>query len=271
MPQTAVKPNEGVLDRLFSRFQARRDKQQGQEPPEIDDPVNQGKKIPNPKYKKPADVKQNASSLYEGLFTPPARDPKNEPPRFNLSAEAVKKAADKMDFMAGIPEELQTEITNANGSLSLELVSKLINHAGRNAYSRAMEHGSSLTGQFVEQRVTHADQALPAHIRTHLAKSKATSGLNGDDPVVAEHTRFIAERITEKYPDATDEDIAELTKEYFVTMARQVRPEAFATNDVTKNTRGTPDDEIQDYGSYLSGDVTLEQAKQPVAASGSRS
>ena len=266
MAQDSSAPS--LLDKIFARFQAKRGEPKSKEPEWIVDPNDPSKNVKNPKFVKEDDLgpaPQSITDLYAGLYEAPKEESKRQAPQFNLTPDAISKAAGKMDFMANLPPELAEKVKSSNGSFDFETLSALINHAGRTAYSRAMEHGTALTGNFVEARVQHERQGLPEHLRTYLAKSRTLGKKQIDNPVVREHMALISERIANKFPDATEDEIAELTHEYFTTMAREINPDAFGgPMDDKKGTQ--PVGEIQDFDSYLAGTKTLEEARQPVTA-----
>ena len=253
----------GVLDRIFAKFQQRRQSTQQihQEPAEIDDPANPGKKIKNPKFigSTPQTTSDDPTSLFAGLFD---QSDTKQAPKFNLSREKIAEAAGKMNFMDGMPKELQDALSSPEG-MTFENISAAINHAGRAAYSKALEHGTSLTDHFVNTRITHEQGQLGEQIRTHMAKRRSVpAGM--DNPVVKEHMELIAERIASKFPDATEDEIAEMSQEYFTSMAKAVNPKAFEQQQDTRGS-GEPISEIQDYDSYLQGSKTLDQAKNTPA------
>ena len=264
----AQQSSQGILDRIFARFQAKKGTPASDEKEWIDDPNDVSKKIKNPKFKQDASpAPQSITDLYAGLYEPRQTDQGKQAPTFNLTPDAIGKAAGKMDFVQGLPPELLEKIQTSNGSLDFDTISQIINHAGRAAYSRAMEHSSALTGNFVEARVQHERQGLPEALRLNLARNKTLSKRNIDNPVVREHLALISEKVSARFPDATEDEVAELTHEYFTTMAREINPDAFQQQDNAGKRRDQPlEGEIQDYDSYLNGTKSLDEARQPVAS-----
>ena len=258
MPQA---PQQGILDGIFSRFQ----KKKGGKPPKGDIDPTTGK----PKQQQQQNQNQNQNtqddeefdpmSLYDGLFSPPDAETakKNEPPKFVLAADKVKEAAGKMDFTQGLPDEI-TQKLQSGDAIDGKTLLAAINFAGRQAYSRALEHATGLTGHFVEARVKHEQQGLPNILRNYLAKSKAISGPDvSNNPVVREHMAMISEKIANKFPEATEEEVAALTQEYFTEMARAINPKAFQTQsgqDDKTRARGKDEVVVDDWASYLQPD-----------------
>jgi len=128
-----------------------------------------------------------------------------------------------------------------------------------------LEHSTGLTSHFIEARVKHEQQGLPAALRTHLAKSKAISGPNAsDNPVVREHMSMISEKIAGKFPDATEDEVATLTQEYFTEMAKAINPKAFQQQTGQSETRQRGKDEVvvEDWSAYLQPTEEQQQNSQ---------
>lgn len=260
MPQA---PQQGILDSIFTRFQKRKGVKPAVKTGNQDiDPVtgkskqqqNQNQQQNQQQNSQDDDTQTDVMSLYSGLYDSP--DPetvkKNEPPKFLLAADKVKEAAGKMDFTAGLPDEIAQKLQSGEAIDGKTLLAA-INFAGRQAYSRALEHATGLTGHFVEARVKHEQQGLPTVLRNYLAKSKAISGPNvSDNPVVREHMAMISEKIAVKFPDATEEEVATLSQEYFTEMAKAINPKAFQQSTGPENKpRGKDEVVVEDWSAYL--------------------
>lgn len=280
MPQaTTASGTQSVLDRVMSRWKAKKESSSSnnnnnnnsQEEPEwVQDTKDPSRNVRNPKYVKPGEKKTKTSSdsptdLYAGMFDAPTTDGTKQPPKFNLSPEKIKEAAGKIDFMSDMPDELKTALA-AEGGLNIENISALVNHAGRSAYSRALEHGSAVTGHFIEARIGHESQGLDEKLRQRMARQQAGASY-ADNPVVKEHLEMISERIAQKHQDASPEEVAAMTHEYFTSMARVINPGAFESKGRT-NANGNDDVEDVDFGGYLTGEKSLSQAKAPAGDSG---
>jgi len=266
MPQA---PQQGILDSIFARFQKRKGgkpviKSGSQQ--EID-PATGKPKIQQQQQQQDdgSEESNDAMSIYEGLFSPPDAETqrKNEPPKFLLAADKVKEAAGKMDFTAGLPDEIVQKLQSGD-AIDGKTLLVAINFAGRQAYSRALEHATGLTGHFVEARVKHEQQGLPTALRNYLAKSKAVSGPDvSDNPVVREHMSMISEKIAAKFPDATDDEVATLTQEYFTEMAKAINPKAFQQlTGLEQQKRGKDEVVIDDWSAYLQPSEDQQQQGQ---------
>jgi len=268
MPQAQ---QQGILDNIFARFQKRKgvkspikQNTQAQEIDPITGKPKQQQLQQQPQNQNQDDEQLDVMSMYEGLFSPPDAETvkKNEPPKFLLAADKVKEAAGKMDFTAGLPDDIVQKLQSGEAIDGKTLLAA-INFAGRQAYSRALEHATGLTGHFVEARVKHEQQGLPAVLRNYLARSKAISGPDvADNPVVREHMAMISEKVAAKFPDATEDEVATLTQEYFTEMAKAINPKAFQQQTGPQNTKTRGKDEVvvDDWSAYLQ--PTEEQIEQ---------
>lgn len=218
----------------------------------------------------------NSLDIFDNLFTAPDPSKKKQAPAFALNDETVKKAVEKMDFVGGLPQELKDKLA---AGYDPEAFSAAIQHVGRTAYSNALQHGTKLTDQYLGIRMEHERQGLPELLRSHLAQTAATSDPSmSENATVRKHAKLISEQLAAEFPDASPQDIASLTKEYFTEMARAVNPAAFANQSNGDDNSPLPARggvDVEDWGSYLkldkgpqSGKVGNPQAGTPPVPSG---
>lgn len=173
---------------------------------------------------------ENPLDVYAGLFSDEPRKDKEgnpikpaEPPKFALDPKTITDAATKIDFMSGLPEEVSTKLQS--GNIDAETLSAVVQHAGRNAYARAMEHASALTDRYVGMRLSHEQQGLPGQLHGLLAKHQAINNpAIRNNPVLKEHYELVSERLAKKFPDQPPEWIASQANQYFTDMAKAVNP-----------------------------------------------
>lgn len=169
---------------------------------------------------------QNPLDVYKGLWSdaaPTGPDGKpiqpKEPPAFKLDPKTISEAAGKIDFMSGLPDDVTAKLQQ--GTIDSDVLSQVVNHVGRNAYARAMEHNSTLTDRFVGMRLNHEQQGLPGQVNKLLAKSKvlANPAIQAN-PALREHYDHITERLATKFPDQSADWIAEMANKYFADMVK---------------------------------------------------
>lgn len=205
---------------------------------------------------------QNPLDVYKGLFdnTPPTdKDGKpkvNEPPAFKLDPTIIGKAAESMDFMSGLPQDITDKLQS--GQVDANVLQAVVNHAGRNAYARAMEHASTLTDKFVGMRLGHEKQGLNSEVQRILANNKVLSNPNiANNPALKEHMEMVSNQLARKYPDQTPEWIADKTQQYFQDLATAVNPDLGRPQQPAEsyNPRNgelrNKDGKVFDWGGYL--------------------
>lgn len=187
----------------------------------------------------PNNMKQvDPFEMYKELFTPadPSKTPKA--PAFSLSDDIVNKAASGMDFTAGIPPELKARLESGE-SLDGKTVLELLNHSSRNAYTKSMQHLSSLTDRFVNLHSDFSKQGLSKEVQRVLANNSITKIPGADNPVMRGFLEMTSNALASKYPDQTPEWVADKTKELFLTMAKTMRgqeqPEPTDPKDLTQD------------------------------------
>ena len=171
----------------------------------------------------------NAMDLYKGLFDAAAgEDGNSDPaPQLNISPETMSKTLERLDFTGNLPENIVGKLQNGESFDAQDIVA-LTNHVAKQAYAAAMQHGSTLTGKFVDLHSAHSLKSVPSVINQHLATSRVgSSPAASSNPVVQKHLQTVASQLAKLNPGATPEWIQERTEEYFVNMARQIRPDAF--------------------------------------------
>lgn len=200
---------------------------------------------------------QNPLDVYKGLFdNSPKLDkdgkpvPVNEPPKFQLDSKTISDAASKIDFMSGLPPELNEKIQS--GQMDGQSIQALVSHVAQQAYARSMEHATALTDRFVGMRLQHEQQGLPKQLQRLLAKHTAISNpAIRDNPVLREQYETVSERLSGLHPDKPPEWIAEKTNEYFQEIAKAVNP-TFGKQDDSQPIEGQgKDKKVFDWQGYL--------------------
>lgn len=161
-------------------------------------------------------------SAYAKLFEPINTKDAPKAPEYNLTPDITSKAAQGMDFMSDMPAELQQSLQE--GKFDTQAVTAMINHAARNAYARAMEHGSALTNKFVGSRSAFDLQhGLPTEVQNILARNKVSSLPSvANNPVAKKHLEFIASQFRTAHPEMSADEIASNSQKYFQDMAAAI-------------------------------------------------
>lgn len=172
------------------------------------------------------DQKQNQDpfELYSKIFEPedPAKGP--QVPKFSVPDEVLGKAAGAIDFTAGLPEDM-VERLNSGESLDSKTIIGLLNHVGRTAYTKSLQHATSLTDRFVGLRSEFDKAGLNKNVQRVLATNSLSKLPGADNPVIKGFLDMTSATLADRYPDKSPEWVAEKTHKLFLDMAKAMTPQ----------------------------------------------
>lgn len=174
-------------------------------------------------------IPKNPLDSFTGMYDTKSRGTDEVPPVFALDPASLRTAASQLNFSAHVTPELAQKLQSGDATA----VADAFNELGRQVYQTTMSHQSTLTDRFVNARMTHDRKGLGQSVHSVLT-ANSLAKLADQNPVLKEHVTEIGDKIASKYPDATPDWIAEQTKNYFVTMAKQLDPSLDATEVAKK-------------------------------------
>lgn len=176
---------------------------------------------------------QNPLDAFKGMFyNDNSGGNKDAPPVFQIDPKVLEDVAGKLSF-AQVTPELAQKLQSGDPTALQQTLDDL----GRRVYSTAVQHLSSLTDKFVTARTEHDRKGLGQSVRSELTSNRL-SQLAENNPVLKEHVTSVGSMLASKYPDASPDWIAEQTKSYFVTMAKQLDPSLNAAASGNKGADG---------------------------------
>lgn len=184
----------------------------------------------------------NPLDFYSKSFQNTDNETDKKAPVYAISDEQLGKVAGSLDFMQGIDGEL---LKKAQGG-DVNALMDMMNHVGRQAYSSAMSHNSSLTNTFVSERLGFEDSNLPTKLKSQLTQNELGSVTNYNHPAVKAQLNEMAQRIAKANPDYTPQEVAKQAKDYFSELAK-----AISGNDGESNANGQKASEITDWSKWL--------------------
>lgn len=186
--------------------------------------------------------------IYSKIFEP--TDPAKEPqvPKFAVSDEVLGKVAGQIDFMSGLPQELQERLESGE-PVDSKTLAALMTHVGRNAYSKAIQHTTNLTDKFVGLRSEYDKQGLNKSVQRVLANNNITKIPGANNPVVKGFLEMTSAALSEKYPDQPPEWVAEKTQKLFLDMAKAMSPQQ--EEAVNRDPRDISQSEGFDWDKYI--------------------
>lgn len=170
---------------------------------------------PNAKVNEPA----NPLDVYSKMFDNPSNT--EAAPSFSIDPKVMDQVVGSQDFMQGVDPELMQKATSGDTQALLQL----INHSTRNAYRAAIEHGGVLTDKFVGAREQHSQKGFSSRVKQELTTNALSKTPNFQHPVVRKQLTEVAQRLQSQHPDASPEEIAEMSKDYLTQLAGALNPE----------------------------------------------
>jgi hypothetical protein len=164
---------------------------------------------------------KNPLDVYGKMFdTPDGNDDK--PPTFSIDSKVMDQVVSSQDFMNGADPELVQLATSGD----VKALMQLINHSSRSAYRAAIEHGGVLTDKFVGSYSQHQNKKLPDVLKGHFTEqSLAANTPNFKHPVVKRQLTEIAQRLQKQHPDASPQEIADMSRDYLTELMSAITPE----------------------------------------------
>jgi len=162
---------------------------------------------------------KNPLDSFAGMYDNKVRTAEETPPVFALDPTLLKNAASQLNFSSHVTPELVQKLQSGDATA----VAEAFNELGRQVYQTTMSHSSTLTDKFVGARMAHDRKGLGQSVHSVLT-ANSLAKLAEQNPTLKEHVTEIGDKIASKYPDATPDWIAEQTKNYFVTVAKQLDP-----------------------------------------------
>lgn len=211
---------------------------QGQQPPANQQSGQAGgvENLPNP------------MDAYAKMFDNTATGEAKVAPKFAIDPEVLGKVSGGLSFSDHVTPDFLTKIQSGD----IQAVKDAFDGVGRSVYSTVMGHSSTLTDRFVDARLSHDRSGLDQSIRTSLTKNSLSKLAEGN-PALAQQVNAIGEQLLSAHPDATPEWIEQQTKNYFITVAKQLDPTlAGKLSDEGTGQRGQAQPDIN-WGEYLTG------------------
>lgn len=220
---------------MFDFFAPKKPQQQQQQPSQQQQNPNQVQGNGNPMGGQGGDntnsqtngqntqTQQQANPLdgYSKMWDTPAADT-DKPPTFSIDPKIMDQVTTSQNFMQGIDPALMQKATSGDINSLMEVM----HHVGRNAYRSSIEHGGMLTDKFVGAREQYGQKGLGSKVREELTTHALSNTPNFQHPVVKRQLTEIAQRFSKQHPDASPQEIAEMSKKYLNDLRDAMNPES---------------------------------------------
>lgn len=168
----------------------------------------------------------NPLDVYSKMFDNAASNSDIQAPSFKLDPKVVDDVAGKMNFTSNINQE---QITKALAG-DAEAFMAVIQATSQNAYKAAIQHNTSLTDSFINQRSEFEKKQVQQGVKEQLTHQALSSAPNFDHPVVKQELNRIATQFARANPDASPVEVAEAAKRYVMDLSSALSPTSPANN-----------------------------------------
>lgn len=163
----------------------------------------------------------NPLDVYAKLWETTDKAPEAAPV-FNLDPKVLDQVSGTLDFTKSVSPELLQKATTGDMAAMMQVM----NHVGQQSYKAALAHSSSLTDKFVDSRSKFDLKGIGAQVKSELATNAMSSIPNYNHPAVKTEVNRIAQAMQKQNPEATPDEIATATKEYFTNVYAAINPAA---------------------------------------------
>lgn len=181
-------------------------------------PITDNQEDPNAPGNQSADGNQNEDRFtkFSKMWDNPTNPEKA--PTFSLDPAQLDTIVKAQNFRQGISPELMERATTGDAKAMIEMMDIV----AQNAYRTSLEHGSKLTDGFVTARETHNAKGFGSKVKGELTNSGLSSIKGSKNPVVQKQLRTTAESLQRTHPDASPEEIVQMTLEYFQELSTAI-------------------------------------------------
>lgn len=261
----------GILDKLFDRTTAVTQQENSQQQQQQMNPGNPGNQnlapvvpgAPNsmqtPDLQNPGNAPAPKSPLeqFKSLFNTEQKVDKDGKPIVEandtrylpINKEDVAKAVAQLDFTSGDATINEMMEKFAGGDASV--LPQIINQALKQSYMQQ----TLLTSELMEKLGNQVSERIQKEIPQRFKDMSSRSSLESDplfkDPAAQPVVNAIRQQILQKHPEASAQDVQELTKTYLRGFAQLVNGNNSNANHGTENPFGNPREDV-DWGAWFS-------------------
>lgn len=162
----------------------------------------------------------NPLDVYAKMFDNASKNSDIQAPSFNLDPKVIDDVASKMDFTKGLdPAVVQKALTGDPAAFM-----QAIQSVAQNSYKAAIQHNTSLTDSFINQRSEYEKSQINSGVHRELRNQALASTANFQHPVVKQELNRIADQFAKANPDASPVEIAEAAKRYLSDLNSALNP-----------------------------------------------
>lgn len=164
----------------------------------------------------------NPLDSYAKMFENAAKNSGIQAPVFKLDDKVVDEVSSKMDFTKAIPPETMQKAMSGDAQAFLSVIQATT----QQAYKAAIQHSTSLTDTFMNQRAEYDQSRINSGVKEQLTTQAMSDAPNFDHPVIKQELNRVANQFAKANPDATPQEIAKASQKYISDLASALNPQA---------------------------------------------
>lgn len=188
-----------------------------------------------------ASATQSADPLdqFKDIWQPTDKQKQGPEPLINFDPKAIAEASKKTDFSKLInPEQLQA--IGQGGEAAMQAFATALNSVAQGVYAQS----TFATSKIVEQAVAKAQENWNAELPSHVKKLNLTETLQTENPAFSHPAASpilgaIQAQLTQKYPNASSQELATMAKNYLGEFASAIQAPSKKAEE-SKNAAATP-------------------------------
>lgn len=146
------------------------------------------------------------------------------PLNFNITPQQMQEISAKLDFSGVVSNDIQQRIA-AGGQDAIAAMQEANNNLARAIYEQSALTTTKLVQTAVEHSTKNLEDLIATKFKTMgLAESTATLNPALNHPAVQPLVKDAQQRIIQKYPNATQAEIASMTNKYFEQVGAAFNP-----------------------------------------------
>jgi len=150
-----------------------------------------------------------------------------------LTPEGMQKLAANQDFSKAIPAELMTKISGMEGGSDMLEAFKAMSSM---AYMTALQQSAMLGESVTNSHVSNQAGQLEDKLNSSLFDKAALEAVPGiDNPIVSFAAKGIQAQLKASYPNATPDQISQMTTKYVSELSNSMNPSTATESDLTKD------------------------------------
>jgi hypothetical protein len=154
---------------------------------------------------------ENPLDIYSKMFENAAKNSDIQAPQFKLDPKIVDDVSSKLDFTQAVPKELMEKALTGD----VKALLGVIQATTQNAYKTALQHGTSLTDTYINQRSEFDQSKINSGVKRELTHQALSDAPNFSHPVIKQ---------AKANPDASPQEIARSAKAYITDLASALNP-----------------------------------------------